>query len=85
METVINYIGPLLLSICAIPLAVESIRSGNGRGISTMFLWLWFFGEILTIPQSVNKLGWVDPITLNYLVNFVCLCITLRYKYWERK
>jgi len=74
-------LGSILLSLCALPLALEAIRTKDMGHINTWFYWSWLIGEVFLAISYYS-----DPILmLNYTVNIIALLIIGRYKYVKRK
>ncbi len=84
MTEAIGYISGILLGWCAIPQVFESIKTGNTKGISRVFLFMWFFGEIGMLVFTISKLGWVGPLLLNYIANIIMVSILFKYTYFPR-
>jgi uncharacterized protein with PQ loop repeat len=76
-------IGSILFAICAIPQAIECIKSGHSRGLNWFFLIAWAFGEIFTVIYVWPKQDWI--LLGNYFFNSGCVAVMLYYKIWERK
>jgi uncharacterized protein with PQ loop repeat len=76
-------IGSILFAICAIPQAIECIKSGHSRGLNWFFLIAWAFGEIFTVIYVWPKQDWI--LLGNYFFNGGCVAVMLYYKIWERK
>jgi uncharacterized protein with PQ loop repeat len=83
MMELIGWIGSTLFAICAVPQARRSWKLGHSRGLDPWFLWMWFFGEVLTLIY-VLPTGML-PLIFNYIFNFLCLLVILRYYYWPRE
>ena len=75
----IGWIGSVLLALCAIPLAWQSYKQKHSRGISSLFLAMWFAGELLTTLYILPKKDY--PLLFNYGLNIVCLVVVIRYKF----
>lgn len=84
MGTYIGWVGAVLLSVCALPQAVVCLRTGKSTGLSPIFLWMWFLGEVLSCLYIVGWL-WSAPLVFNYGLNILLIGIMLKYKYWPRK
>lgn len=84
MINTIGYIGSMLLAFCALPQAISSAVSGHSLGISGLFLWTWFLGEVCLIVYTAAVMGMHNPLFLNYMVNTVLVGIILKYKYYPR-
>ena len=80
---IIGWIGSVCFSICAIPQSYRSWKDGHSEGISMLFLWLWFVGEATMIIYGFAVLKNL-PVLTNYIVNFICLLIIMKFKYWRR-
>lgn len=74
----VGYTSTILLALCSLPLFIKTIRDGHCRGISALFLWMWFLGEVFGIIY-VLPLGKM-PLILNYAVNTVLTLVILIYK-----
>jgi uncharacterized protein with PQ loop repeat len=74
-----------LFAGCGFPQAFYSWKQGHSRGISSLMLWMWFFGEVLAIIYVLGKIGIDKPLLFNYTLNLVFISIILKYKYLERK
>jgi len=83
MLEILGWIGSVLFAVAAIPQAWKSYKDGNSDGLSTLFLWLWFWGEIFVLIYTIPKLLW--PLLFNYIFNILLLFVILRYKYFPRK
>lgn len=66
----VAYIGSLLLSLCAIPLAVDAIK-GRHIKMNPYFFYSWFFGEVLLATAYYHD----TALMINYSVNIICLLI----------
>ena len=78
-----GWFGAIMFAICGIPQAWESAKTGHSRGLNWGFLITWFLGEVCTIIYVIPKQDW--PLIFNYIGNFACLLVIIRYKIWERK
>ena len=74
----IGYMGSCLLAICAAPLAWRSFRDGHSEGIDGLALICWSLGELLTLVYVLYL--WNGALILNYGLNFLFLCVIVRYK-----
>jgi len=78
MIELIGVLGAIAFSVCALPQAITTYKQGNTKGVSTLFLLLWLFGEIATIVYVYNTSG--DSILMaNYIVNLMSVLFILRY------
>lgn len=84
MIEILGWVSQILFGICAIPQAYMSFRQGHSRGLSHALLWCWFFGEGLSIIYGYIK-DIPLPIMCNYLLNFTCLCVIMKFRYFERR
>jgi uncharacterized protein with PQ loop repeat len=82
----IGWIGNILFAVCVVPQALKTFKTKSVKDLSAMFLWLWFFGELLTLVYIV--FGDLEsgtkhfPLYFNYVVNII-LCSYLVYaKYY---
>lgn len=80
----VGWVGAILLAGCGVPQALLCFKQGHSRGISSMFLWMWFLGEIFTFSYIIySKGGW--PLIVNYTANTIMVLLILRYKYFPNK
>jgi len=79
----LGWIGSILLAFCGLPQCIDSIKSGNSKGLNWGFLLMWFFGEIFTFYYVANNIDL--PLILNYGANIIFLIIIIKYKFWPRK
>jgi uncharacterized protein with PQ loop repeat len=82
MLEVIGWAGAFLFCVCGLPQAWKSIKEGHSDGLSTAFLQMWIWGEILTLIYVLPKWHW--PLIANYVFNIILILIILRYKYFPR-
>lgn len=80
----IGWAGAVLLSVCAVPQAIQCWRQGHGRGLSAASLLTWATGEVCLIAATLICYGWVLWMLMNYLGNLIVLCVILRYRFWPR-
>ena len=82
---IIGWTASILFSICGLPQAYQSVKSGNSHGISSMFLYLWLAGEILMQVYVIYKHSLDMPLLVNYWINTFFVLIILYYKIRPRK
>lgn len=80
---IIGWGGSTLLAFCGLPQVIETIRRGNTEGISTVFLWVWGIGEVLTFIYVFPRLD--VPLLFNYSANILFITIILKYRYFPRR
>lgn len=74
----LGWIGHMLFAISAVPQAYLSYKQGHSQGISKGLLGMWFGGEAIAIIYGLYEKVPM-PLMTNYVVNFVCLLIIIRY------
>jgi uncharacterized protein with PQ loop repeat len=85
MVELVGWIAATAFAICALPQAIHSFKEGHSNDMTHGFLWLWFIGEVFTIPYVFIKHGWTDvPLLTNYFFNFGLLSVIMKYKYFPR-
>ena len=77
METV-GWLGGILLSLCAAPELVKTVRERK-CGIGAAMLLLWGVGEILMLIYVLPKLDY--PLIFNYALNLTLVGILSWYKW----
>lgn len=85
MINTLGHIGAFLLAICALPQTIQSIKNGHSKGLSLMFLWSWFGGELLMLTYVVAIHGPKGPLFLNYALNSALLLFIVYYRHFPRK
>jgi uncharacterized protein with PQ loop repeat len=84
MTRIIGLIGSILLALCGLPQAIQSIRTKSSDGISTLFLAMWGVGEVFILAYIL--LTTLDLILiLNYSFNIVLVAIIAFYKVRRRE
>lgn len=79
MISFIGIIGSLMLALCGLPQAIQSIKTKSSAGVNSLFLWLWGIGEILLIIYVLKTSN--DFILLvNYLFNVLIIGVIAYYK-----
>ena len=85
MIDLIGWAGGILFSCCAVPQCLKTWRTKRADDLSWIFLWMWFFGEILTFTYVVvnnAKVGEFQyPLLANYVFNFMLVCYLLVAKF----
>lgn len=79
----IGWIGSLLLAFCGLPQAITAIKTKSGKGISWIFLIMWFIGELFTLIYIWPKSDM--PLIINYSANLAFLLIIIYYKIWDNQ
>ncbi|TAL34024.1 MAG: hypothetical protein EPN93_12590 [Spirochaetes bacterium] len=76
--------GSLLLSLCGLPQAVQSLRNRHSHGISYGFIWMWVTGEIALLIYVAGTTA--DLILIvNYLFNLLIGGVILWFKLFPAK
>jgi len=78
-----GWIGGFLLATCGVPMAVQTHIQGHSEGISSWFLWMWFFGEVFVLIYVFPQM--LYPLIANYGLNIILVLIVIKYKYYPRK
>lgn len=85
MIDLIGWLASICFAVCGLPQAIESWKHGHSIGVSSLFLWLWFSGEVLMMLYIPNKHGWDWPLMLNLILNTSFICVIIWYKYFPRR
>jgi len=76
MYQIIGWIGAFLFATCSIPQAIKTYKSKSADDLSWLFLFFWFFGEILTlsyvaIDNIITAIPPQYPLYFNYIINII--------------
>ncbi len=85
MHETIGWIAAICFASCGVPQAYKTFRLKQAYDMAWSFLLLWFVGELLMIIYICLIPEPMYPLLFNYMINFVCLLIILRYKAWPIK
>ena len=85
MVEIFGWTSSILFALCAAPQAWICYKQGHGKGLSKLFLWVWFLAEVFYVPYILLKFGWDWPIMSNITANMLCMTLIFRYIYWPRK
>jgi uncharacterized protein with PQ loop repeat len=80
----LGWAGASLFAFCAVPQVVQTVREGHARNLSSLFLWMWFWGACLCAVGSILDVGVVPWLIFNYSVNMLCVTVLLKYKLFPR-
>jgi uncharacterized protein with PQ loop repeat len=75
----IGWVGSIMLSICGLPQAWDSLKNKHSNGISWGFILLWLFGELFALVYVVYKKE--NPIIFNCVLNTVIVSVIFYYKW----
>ncbi len=85
LNETIGWIGNILFAICGIPQVIKTFKTKSVKDLSTLFLWLWFAGEVFTFIYIINgdrETGIIHlPLYFNYIVNILMACFLIYAKY----
>jgi uncharacterized protein with PQ loop repeat len=77
LNEIIGWIGGFLFSICALPQVIHTWKTKDTKGLSMLFLIIWFAGEILSFFYVISKDIMTNvyhfPLYLNYALNIVLI------------
>ena len=74
----IGFISTIFLGLCSLPLFIKTIQDGHCKGVSGVFITLWFLGDITGVAYVV-PLGKL-PLIINYGLNTIMATTILIYK-----
>ena len=72
---VLGWAGAGLFAFCAVPQVIKTLREGHARNLSVLFLWMWFWGAILSAAGCLMDVGVVPWLLFNYLLNLLCVLV----------
>ena len=78
-----GWLGAAFFAFCGLPQAILCYKQGHAEGVSELFLWMWFIGEVLTFYYVLETSAGL-PLLANYVFNFMILLFVMRYKYMPR-
>lgn len=76
----IGMVGGILLALCGFPQAYKVYKEKNARGISGLFLLMWWLGEVLTLIYLLKDNIMTGPLFVNYVSNVLCTSVISYYK-----
>ena len=82
MIELIGWISAIFLAICGIPQAYSSWKHGHSIGISKLFLWFWFGGEVTGLVYVIYQGN--PPLIANYGLNTIFVGIILFFSCFPR-
>lgn len=82
---IFGWIGSFCLAVCGMPQALQAWRQGHSDGISPLFVWLWFTGEVSFLIYVPFEVGLDLPILVNLSVNFLVCIVILKYIYFPKR
>ena len=82
---VLGWAGASLFAFCAVPQVIQTVREGHARNLSSLFLWMWFWGAIFCAVGSILDVGVVPWLIFNYSLNVLCVTVLLKYKLFPRR
>jgi len=84
MAEFLGWLGSFCFAICGIPQAYLCYKQGHGIGVSKLFIWIWLFGELFTMPYIYFNYG-IDPVIFfNLILNTFFIIVIIRYIYFPR-
>ncbi len=85
MNEAIGWLGSTMFAICGLPQVIKTWRTKKAGDLSSLFLWLWFWGEIFTLIYilygDISVKQYHYPLYFNYLGNLVMAAYLLYAKY----
>jgi uncharacterized protein with PQ loop repeat len=79
-----GWIGSIMFAFCGLPQAIKTIKEGHARGMDSLFLLMWTFGEVFTLIEVLANSSHLHYLVFNYLANLVFLVVILIYKIFPR-
>jgi uncharacterized protein with PQ loop repeat len=83
--TMLGWAGAVFFAFCAIPQVMKTLKDGHARDLSSLFLWMWFWGAALCAGGTLLDVGVVPWLLLNYLLSLLCVLVLLSYKLFPRQ
>lgn len=80
----VGWIGSMLFALCGVPQAIQSYKQKHSDGLSSVFLLMWFLGEVLSFAYAITKDD-VLPIITNYVLNFSLLLVIIWYRLFPQR
>lgn len=76
---IIGWVGSIAFAVCGVPQAWECFKTKTARGISPLFIALWFIGEVCYVISVLMKFGWVNWMMFNYISNILSIGVITFY------
>jgi uncharacterized protein with PQ loop repeat len=80
-----GYLASACFILCGVPQVVLCVKQGHGKGLSHLFMWIWFAGESFLLVYAFFGLNVNIPLLLNAGFCFLTCLVILRYMYFPRK
>jgi len=81
----LGWIGSVAFAMCGLPQAWECYKNGSAKGISPVFIALWFIGEVCYVISVLMKFGWVSWMMFNYIANIFSIAVIFIYLIKDRR
>ncbi len=81
----LGWAGAFFFAFCAVPQVLKTLKDGHARNLSSLFLWMWFWGALLCAGGTILDVGVVPWLLLNYSLSLLCVLLLLRYKLFPRR
>lgn len=75
---IFGWLGAVFFGVCAIPQAYQSWKNKHSNGINSIFITLWFLGEVSQLIFSIYLCSY--PLITNVVLNTFFLLIIIWYK-----
>lgn len=76
---IVGWLSGACFAICALPQALESFKTKQASGVNSLFLWLWYLGEIFGIFYVLPRFD--VPLLTNYFCNSLLILVIMYYKF----
>jgi uncharacterized protein with PQ loop repeat len=81
----LGWAGAVFFAFCAVPQAIKTLKDGHARNLSSLFLWMWFWGAAFCAGGAFLDVGVVPWLMFNYSLSLLCVSLLLRYNLFPRR
>ena len=82
---ILGWVGAVFFAFCAVPQVIRTLNDGHARNLSSLFLWMWFWGAVLCACGTLLDVGLVPWLLVNYVLSLLCVSLLLCYKLFPRR
>ena len=75
---IIGWLSTICFTIAGLPQVVKTIRDGHARGISTGFLFFWYFGNVTGAVYAIQTNS--IPLAIGFITTVIFGSVIWKFK-----